>query len=265
MVRMDHPPRRPRPARGPSRSAPGDGGSFGFLTPIGRENFTGRVYAELRNALMEGRMRPGQRLKIRDLAQSLSVSETPVREAVMQLVRERALRMEQARAITVAGLTLAQYLELREVRMALESMAAAAAATRITEAGIRALERAHAELVRAEAAGDAPVAIGANWRFHHGLYRAAAMPELLGVIEGIWLRNGPMLNHLYPHARPTYPGRHRHLDILDGLRARDAAATRAAVIADTVEGGAGLVALLRRMEEGATAAPASPPPRKRQS
>lgn len=261
MVRMDHPPRSPRPARGTARSSEAAGGSYAFLTPIGRENFTGRVYAELRNALMEGRMRPGQRLKIRDLAQSLSVSETPVREAVMQLVRERALRMEQARAITVAGLTLAQYVELREVRLALESMAAAAAATRITEAAIRALERAHAELVRAEAAGDAPVAIGANWRFHHGLYRAAAMPELLGLIEGIWLRNGPMLNHLYPHARPTYPGRHRHLDILDGLRARDAAATRDAVIADMVEGGAGLVALLRRMEEGAPAA--VPTPRKR--
>jgi DNA-binding GntR family transcriptional regulator len=258
MVSMDQPPARSRPtARSPvrpSRAAAGDG--LGFLTPIGRENFTGRVYAELRNALMEGRMRPGQRLKIRDLAQSLSVSETPVREAVMQLVRERALRMEQARAITVAGLTLAQYLELREVRLALESMAAAAAAAHVTEAGIRALERAHAELVRAEAAGDAPAAIGANWRFHHGLYRAAAMPELLGVIEGIWLRNGPMLNHLYPHARPTYPGRHRHLDILDGLRARDAGATRDAVIADTIEGGAGLVALLRRMEESAAETPA---------
>lgn len=224
---------------------------LGFLSPVGRENLTGRAYAELRAALMEGRMRPGQRLKIRDLAQQLGVSETPVREAVMQLVRERALRMEQAKAITVAGLTLAQYLELRQVRMALEGMAAEAAATRITDAGTRALERAHAELVRAEAAGEAAPAIRANWRFHHGLYRAAAMPELLAVIEGIWLRNGPMLNHLYPHARPTYPGRHRHLDILDGLRARDPAATRAAVQADMIEGGEGLVRYLATLEQTA--------------
>ncbi|MBU8540608.1 GntR family transcriptional regulator [Falsiroseomonas tokyonensis] len=222
-----------------------------FLSPVGRENLTGRVYGELRNALMEGRMRPGQRLKIRELAQQLGTSETPVREAVMQLVRERALRMEQAKAITVAGLTLAQYQELRLVRAALEGLAAEAAARHITPAEIRTLERSHAELVRAEAAGEAAPAIRANWRFHHGLYRAAAMPELLAVIEGIWLRNGPMLTYLYPDARPTYPGRHRHLDILDGLRARDAAATRAAVQADMEEGGAGLVRHLAAMEKAA--------------
>ncbi|MGK7869995.1 GntR family transcriptional regulator [Falsiroseomonas sp. E2-1-a20] len=224
---------------------------IGTLSPIGRENLTGRVYAEMRAALMEGRMQPGQRLKIRELALQLGVSETPVREAVMQLVRERALRMEQAKAITVAGLTLAQYQELRLVRSALEGLAAEAAADRIAPAEIRDLERAHAELVRAEAAGEAALAIRANWRFHHGLYRAAAMPELLAVIEGIWLRNGPMLNYLYPQARPTYPGRHRHLDILDGLRARDAAATRAAVQADMVEGGEGLLRHLGELERAA--------------
>lgn len=240
---------RPRRAARPSRGK--DEGGLDFLTPVGRENLTGRVYGELRMALLEGRMQPGQRLKIRDLAQALGVSETPVREAVMQLVRERALRMEQAKAITVAGLTLAQYLELREVRAALEGLAAEQAAQRISDAEIRALERAHAELVRAEEAGEAAPAIRANWRFHHGLYRAAAMPELLAVIEGIWLRNGPMLNHLYPHARPTYPGRHRHLDILDGLRARDAAATRAAVVADMIEGGEGLVRHLAALEAAA--------------
>jgi len=226
-------------------------GEIDFLSPVGRENLTGRVYGELRNALMEGRMRPGQRLKIRDLALQLGTSETPVREAVMQLVRERALRMEQAKAITVAGLTLAQYQELRLVRTALEGLAAGTAARHITPAEIRALERAHADLVRAEAAGEGAAAIRANWRFHHGLYRAAAMPELLAVIEGIWLRNGPMLTYLYPDAHPTYPGRHRHLDILDGLRARDAAATRDAVQADMEEGGAGLVRHLAAMEQPA--------------
>ncbi|WP_439594937.1 GntR family transcriptional regulator [Falsiroseomonas sp.] len=233
-----------------SASAPNPD-DIAFLSPVGRENLTGRVYGELRNALMEGRMRPGQRLKIRELAQQLGTSETPVREAVMQLVRERALRMEQAKAITVAGLTLAQYQELRLVRAALEGLAAETAARHITPAAIRALERSHAELVRAEAAGEAAPAIRANWRFHHGLYRAAAMPELLAVIEGIWLRNGPMLTYLYPDARPTYPGRHRHLDILDGLRARDAAATRAAVQADMEEGGAGLLRHLAAMEQAA--------------
>ena len=169
----------------------------------------------------------------------------------MQLVRERALRMEAARPITVAGLTLDQYLELRMVRQELEGLAAEAAALRIAPEGMAALAEAHAALVRAEGAGGAPAAIRANWRFHHGLYRAAAMPELLAIIEGIWLRNGPMLTHLYPHAAPAYPGRHRHLGILDGLAAHDPAATRAAVAADMTEGGARLVERLRELEHAA--------------
>ena len=97
-----------------------------FVTPVGRENLAGRVYDTLREALFEGRLRPGQRLRIRDLAAAMHVSETPVREAVVQLARERALRLDAARSITVAGLTLSQYLELRTVRIELEGLAAEA-------------------------------------------------------------------------------------------------------------------------------------------
>ncbi|MFC7608801.1 GntR family transcriptional regulator [Teichococcus aestuarii] len=208
----------------------------------------GRVYDELRSALFEGRMRPGQRLKIRDLAAAMQVSETPVREAVVQLARERALRLEAARSITVAGLSLEQYLELRTIRLELEGLAAEAAALRITPSDLDALERANTALAAAEEAGEATAANRANWAFHHTLYAAAAMPELLALIESIWLRNGPMHAFLYPDARPSYPGRHRHLDIIDGLRARDPKATRAALRADLMEGGANLVALLGRME-----------------
>lgn len=227
------------------------------LAPVGRDNLAGRVYAELRTALMEGRMAPGQRLKIRDMAAVMGVSETPVREAIMQLVRERALRMEAGKSITVAGLTLGQYLELRTIRLELEGLAAEAAAIRVAPEAIGELAGFHQALVTAEAAGDAAAANRANWRFHHGIHRAAGMPELLAILEGIWLRNGPMLTHLYPHAPPSYPGRHRHLDVLDGLLDRDPVATRAALSADMTEGGAGLVRRLRALEQAAILAPPS--------
>ncbi|WP_043837664.1 GntR family transcriptional regulator [Muricoccus aerilatus] len=228
-----------------------------FVAPVGRENLAGRVYEELRTALFEGRMRPGQRLKIRDLAAAMGVSETPVREAVVQLARERALRLEAARSITVAGLSLEQYLELRTIRLELEGLAAEAASLRAAPHEVEALERAHATLVAAEDGAEPLAANRANWAFHHTLYAAAAMPELLSIIESIWLRNGPMHAFLYPDARPSYPGRHRHLDIIEGLRARDPHATREALRADLTEGGANLVALLGRMErDAAWAAPA---------
>jgi DNA-binding GntR family transcriptional regulator len=74
-----------------------------------------------------------------------------------------------------------------------------------------------------------------------------------------------LLTYLYLHAAPTYPGRHRHLDVLDALRARDGAGVRAAVQADMIEGGAGLLRLLQdldsgRLSEGPFAAGADPEP-----
>jgi len=114
------------------------------IAPIARDNLTTRVYEELRNAMMEGRFWPGHRFKIRELAASLEVSETPVREALMQLVREKGLEMEAGRSITVARLSLAQYLELRSIRLHLEGMAGAAAAGRARRSAISSIATAGA-------------------------------------------------------------------------------------------------------------------------
>lgn len=221
-----------------------------WLGPVAKDNLTNRVYAELRAALLEGRLWPGQRLKIRELAKAMQVSDTPVREAVMQLVRERGLEMAPRGAITVARLSLAQYLELRRIRLELEGLAAEVAASRVTKWQIESLAETHETLVAAEAARDWATAIRANWRFHFSLYQAAGMPELVAILEGIWLRNGPLLNYHYPHAPPTYASRHQHLNVLDALAAQNPGAVRKAIQDDMIEGGKRLVALLGDMEAG---------------
>ena len=220
------------------------------LPTVTRNNLNTQVYDTLRSALLEGRLRPRQRLKIRDLAAAMQVSETPVREAVMQLVRERALVLQTSRSLTVPRLSAAQYLELRRIRLELEGLAAAEAAAHVTKRDIAELEKLHAQLMKAEAAGDVTEAVRLNWHFHSHLYLCSGMPELFSVIEGLWLRTGPLLTYQYPHAPPVYPGRHRHLDVIDQLRLGDGAAVRAAIQADTVEGGAGLLQLLWDLDEG---------------
>jgi DNA-binding GntR family transcriptional regulator len=226
--------------------------------PLPRDSLAARVHAELREGLLHGRLRPGQRLKIRDLAAAMDVSETPVREAVMQLVREGGLEMRMGSAIRVVRLSLGDYLELRRIRLLLEGLAAEEAARRVTEADLAALVGEHDRLLAAEAAGDWPAAVAANFRFHHGLWRIAAMPNLLGILEGIWLRNGPLVNLHYPHAPPRYDGPHQHLNVLAGLAARDPARVRDAVRDDLMEGGRDLVRLLEEIEAGRVV-PLDPP------
>jgi DNA-binding GntR family transcriptional regulator len=220
------------------------------MPPVTRLSLNAQVYAALRSALLEGRLRPHQRLKIRDLAAVMDVSETPVREAVMQLVRERALVLQTSRSLTVPRLSVPQYLELRRIRLELEGLAAAEATSHVTPRIISGLERLHTRLRKAERADNAIDAVRLNWHFHSLIYKNAQMPELFNLIEGLWLRTGPLLTYQYPHAKPTYPGRHRHLDVLEQLRKGDAAAVRAAIQADTLEGGSGLLRLLIDLDEG---------------
>lgn len=215
-----------------------------------RLSLNAQVYGALRSALLEGRLRPHQRLKIRDLAAAMSVSETPVREAVMQLVRERALLLQTSRSLTVPRLSAAQYVELRRIRLELEGLAGAEATARIGACTITELEKLHVRYLRAEGGESASEAVRLNWHFHSLIYKSADMPELFNLIEGLWLRTGPLLTYQFPHARPIYPVRHRHLDMIDQLRNRDPAAVRAAIEADAMEGGAGLLRLLTDLDEG---------------
>ena len=56
------------------------------LTPLQRNTLWDSAYASLRAALMEGRLAPGQRILLRDVADRLGISLTPVRDAVNRLI-----------------------------------------------------------------------------------------------------------------------------------------------------------------------------------
>jgi DNA-binding GntR family transcriptional regulator len=223
---------------------------LGVLKASNRENFTSRVYGQLREALMAGRFWPGQRLRIGEMALAMGVSQTPVREAIMQLVREGGLEIRSSQAITVANLSLSRYKELREVRLLLEGLATEKATPLITASDLARLEQIHRDLIAAEESGDFEAATLTNFHFHFLIYRASQMSDLVAILESVWLRSGPLLKFLYPYARPTYPGAHQHINVMEALRRRDPIAARQAIQDDMIEGGAGLVSLLGKLESG---------------
>ncbi len=104
---------------------------------MARDSLTSIVYNNLRQALMEGRFWPGHRFKIRELAASMQVSETPIREALMQLVRARALELlDRALDHRRAHVACRSISSCATIRLFLEGLAAENATTRITEQGI---------------------------------------------------------------------------------------------------------------------------------
>lgn len=222
-------------------------------TDIQSQSLSAQIYQRLKYELMSARLRPGDRLKIRDLAQSLGTSETPVREALLQLVRDGALEMKPGYYIRVRRLTLHEYMELREIRLLLEPHAAVRALPHVDDAFIADLEKRHASLIKAEQDKDYPTALLANYEFHFSVYRRSGMPQLIEVLERLWVQTGPLLNLLYPYGHPTYDGPHQHLNVIAALRARDEAALAEAFRADLVEGGRSFVSYLESTDEGAPA------------
>jgi DNA-binding GntR family transcriptional regulator len=218
-----------------------------------RDNLTSRVHDQLRLGLMSGAFWPGQRLRVREVAVAMEVSDTPVREAMMQLVREGGLEMRSGQTINVVKLSRARYLELREIRFLLEGLATEKATPLMTPAMIAELDTLHARLIEAERTGDYEEATLTNYQFHFLIYRGSGIIDLVAILEGIWLRLGPLLKLLYPHAPPTYAVRHQHLNVLDALRNHDAALARHAILADIIEGGKAMIDLLEQIDDGRAA------------
>jgi DNA-binding GntR family transcriptional regulator len=163
---------------------------------MARETLGDRVTAELRNLLVSGRLAPGEKLSLRKVAEAVGVSMMPVREAVSRLAADGALEVLPGRAVRVPVLTLAQFRELTRIRLVVEGFAAEEAARRATPEDLAAIAGQEAAFRAAASAEvlDSALAIAANRDFHFALYRAAAMPSLVEMIERLWLKAGPILN-----------------------------------------------------------------------
>jgi DNA-binding GntR family transcriptional regulator len=160
------------------------------------ETLGAQVLARLRKQLITGLLAPGDKLSLRPLALQLGVSMQPVRDAVARLVAERALEVTPKRSVQVPLMSLAQFRELTAIRQCVEGFAAEQAARQRGGREGTAMRRHEAAFRRQSQrrSPDIDAAIVANANLHFAVYRAAAMPALLAIIEGLWLRIGPMLN-----------------------------------------------------------------------
>ena len=219
--------------------------------PAAQGNRSQAVSEEIKRGLMSGVFRPGDKLTIRDLAEALGVSPTPVREALVQLAAEGALTQVAGRSFVVPDLTVESYEDLRRLRVLLEGEGAGRAAENATKALIDRLRYLHQELIAAKTAGDFKEAMVWNQRFHLELCAAAGSPRLLRIVEGLWLQMGPILNVLYERPdQPRIETRHCHLTVIDALVARDADLARQAIQEDISGNAATILNNLRYRHEG---------------
>lgn len=185
-----------------------------------RMGLTQEAYGLLRQSIMSGGFEPGQKLSTRKIAASIGIGVTPVREALVRLTAERALDATLQRSARIPELTRERALELMELRILLEGRAANYAAGLATPDEIEALQTVSLEIMSARQLQDKALDIRKIHEFHFILYRAARRPELLGLIESLWLRTGPYLNLLFPEYTKNMTGEGRGR-IIAALRAGD--------------------------------------------
>jgi DNA-binding GntR family transcriptional regulator len=204
---------------------------------VAGETDNSRAYTSLKQAVLSGAFKPGEVVTLRALATRLAIGDTPVREAVKRLISEGAFEGLPNRSARVPLLDRREIRQILELRIMLESSAAALAAQNITLHQIEQLRSFHQAMGAAVAADDSNAYGQFNMAFHFEIYRIADNKTLATLIEALWLRMAPFVSRTLSlitsdvdHARELACGNHER--ILAAMQARDAEAARVAMSED---------------------------------
>ena len=139
----------------------------------------------MREAILKGRLKPGERLMEVQMAEEMGVSRTPVREAIRKLELEGLVVMVPRKGAYVAGLTLKDVANVFEIRGSLEGLAAALAAERITDEEIKSLDMVLKDISSAGEKGDIEAIIKKDVEFHQVLFSASRNDRLAQIINNL--------------------------------------------------------------------------------
>jgi DNA-binding GntR family transcriptional regulator len=192
-----------------------------------------QAYRALREEITTGRLKPGQRVTERALAQHLGVSPTPVREALQRLEHERLIERDAVRAIRVAEPSVERLYELSLIESALRGVAARLAAERAADHEVKRIVEA---CDRAEALAGGPR--GADWtqervrevltmtrEFHHLVNQAAHTRTLTDMISTAtafdWAFRLKWSVDSHPDLASLHVSLEQHRGVASAIEARD--------------------------------------------
>ena len=156
------------------------------VAPSRRPTAQHRAAETLRTAILEGELRPGQRVNQETWAARVGVSMIPLREALRSLAGEGLVTYRPRRGYVVTELDIVDLEEVYALRRLLETEALRRGVGRATEADVTALRTAAAGCRRAGARGDVAAQLEANRRFHDRLHDLAGSRQLSRLIHLLW-------------------------------------------------------------------------------
>jgi DNA-binding GntR family transcriptional regulator len=156
--------------------------------PLERDLLKDRAYATIRDAIVDGTLAPGEKLRDQDLCTWLGLSRTPVREALNRLEQDGLIESEPQRYTRVAPLDRRADRDAFPVVAALHALAAELAASRLTDKDREAMRAANARFAEALERGDVDAALSADDAFHGVFLRASTNLEIVRALERLMPR-----------------------------------------------------------------------------
>lgn len=200
------------------------------IAPVDQSKLRESVYGALRDAFVRGQFAPGDSVSLRNLADMLGTSMTPVREAVRRLVAEGALMDTPSRTLVVPPFDARRMSDLKAARLALETLVLDQAMDRMSAGDVDHLQ---AMITNTATPRDGGVDLDLNYRFHFQVYRLSRSDVLMPLIEGLWLQYGAYLNVIVAQKQAREIDEHRlHHDMIAAFRTGDRKAARIALETD---------------------------------
>lgn len=147
---------------------------------------TDQVYAKIHQAIMNGDLPAGARLRVRDLAAQVGTSVMPVREAIRRLEEAGLAERVPHKGAVVKGLSFEELVDVYDVRLLLEVEAARAGAERITRTDAERMKVAYEAMRTAIAERQVVELLDRDEELLSILYRASGNPVLVNTIRTLW-------------------------------------------------------------------------------
>ncbi|MGN0349935.1 MAG: GntR family transcriptional regulator [Roseburia sp.] len=179
------------------------------------------VFQTLREAILKGDLKPGERLMELRLASKLGVSRTPIREAIRMLELEGLAVTIPRKGAEVARMTEKDMEDVLQIREALDNLAATTACEKISEEALAQLHHSMYEFEESTKTGDVKKIAEADVKFHDIIYQATGNPKLVNLLNNL---REQMYRYRVEYLKDekNYPQLVReHRDMVEGLSRRD--------------------------------------------
>jgi DNA-binding GntR family transcriptional regulator len=188
---------------------------------ISRRSLHGELVDLLHDMLLDGELRPGDKVNEVALCTRFGVSRTPLREALKVLASEGLVILSPNRGASVAQISPQEIDQLFPIMGALEALAGELACSRINDSGVARIRKMHDQMVRHYKKGEGGPYLKLNRSIHEAIFAAADNAELTQLYHTIMVRT-----HAVRFTAKKSPSRwdeavEDHVKMMDALEKRD--------------------------------------------